>query len=56
MKDKHNTIKKKINKLRQEINQKIAEGNKLDDIEILTLSQRLDILINLWYRTKHLKN
>ncbi len=47
-------IKKKINKLRQEINQKIAEGNRLNDKEILTLSQRLDILINLWYKAKHL--
>ncbi len=43
-------IKVKINKLRQEINEKIAEGKDLNGNEILTLSQRLDILINQWYK------
>ena len=43
-------IKIKINKLRQEINDKIAEGKDLNGKEILPLSQRLDILINQWYK------
>lgn len=43
-------IKKKINDLRLEINIKIAEGKSLDGKEILTLSQKLDSLINQWYK------
>ncbi len=43
-------IKIKINKLRQEINNKIAEGKDLNANEILTLSQRLDTLIIQWYK------
>ncbi|OPX43739.1 Spo0E like sporulation regulatory protein [Ruminiclostridium hungatei] len=48
-------IKLKINKLRQEINQKIAEGDDLNDNEILSLSERLDILINQWYKYDNLQ-
>jgi len=48
-------IKIKINKLRQEINQKIADGDDLNDTEILSLSERLDILINQWYKYDNLQ-
>lgn len=48
-------LKIKINKLRQEINEKIANGDELNNNEIITLSERLDILINQWYKYDNLQ-
>lgn len=49
------TIKKEINKLRQEINERIADGDELNDRDILTLSEHLDMLINQWYKIANLQ-
>ncbi len=48
-------IKKKINKLRQEIDERIAEGHELSGKDILTLSEHLDLLINQWYKLANLQ-
>ncbi|EMS74257.1 aspartyl-phosphate phosphatase Spo0E family protein [Ruminiclostridium cellobioparum] len=48
-------IKKKINRLRQEINERIAEGDELSDEDILSLSEHLDMLINQWYKHVQLR-
>ncbi len=48
-------IKKKINRLRQEINKRIAAGDDLSGKDILTLSEHLDMLINQWYKLVNLQ-
>ncbi len=45
-----NTIKLRINILKQEINRKITECDDLNNSDILILSRRLDILINQWQK------